>query len=228
MRISRLLTLSLTIVLFTLGGLILPVNSALAHCKGKHKNDPGCDDPGGDPSAIVYTVTLTGAFEFTQDMTLNSKQNQLKSDSPVEIERPLTGYPFLEVWNNVFEHCPHFFVEPTPVDVDVDVPGFTALAGKKGWAINKPGGVRVNFGGIPFPNIFGGSPNVESAWVNLALIGEIPFHVPFPIVGVPIELKYFQIYGQTEAGVTPRLACDDKNFETEDLLEPIFLTITAK
>ncbi len=228
MNILRLSTLSLTIVLFTMGALILPVNSAFAHCKGNHKKDSDCethvhDEPGGDPSAIVYTVTLTGAFEFTQDMTLNSKQNQLKSELPVDIIRPpITDPDFLAVWNNVFSKCPKFF-GPTVANV----PGFTALAGKKGWAINKPGGVRVNFGGIPFPNIFGGSLNVESAWVNLALIGDIDFQDPFPPVGT-IPLSHFQIYGQTTAGVTPRLACDDANFETEDLLEPIFLTITAK
>ena len=227
MKIRRSSTLSLTIVLFAMGALILPVNSAFAHCKGNHKKDSECethvhDEPGGDPSAIVYTVTLTGAFEFTQDMTLNSRQNQLKSDLPVDIVRPLSTDP-LAVWNNVFSKCPLFFGPTT-----VNVPGFTASAGKKGWRIDKAGGVRVNFGGIPFSqDVLGESLNVESAWVNLALIGDIDFSEPFPPLG-GIDLKYFQIYGQTESGVTPRLACDDKNFETEVLLQPpITLTITG-
>jgi len=205
--------------------LILPVNTAFAHCKGNHKKDTECaththDEPGGDPSAIVYTVALTGAFEFTRDMTLNSKENQLRSDEDITIDSPTDG--FLAVWNDVFSKCPNFF-EPTPVDV----PGFTAPAGRKGWTIDKPGGVRVNFRDIPFDqDDYGESLNVESAWVNLALIGEIPFQDSFPPLG-EIPLSHFQIYGQTEAGVTPRLACTEANFETEDLLEPIFLTITG-
>jgi hypothetical protein len=172
----------------------------------------------------VYTVELTGAFGFIKrDMTLNSKANQLRSDSPVTIKRP-TVSPLLAVWDDVFSKCPHFFVGPTPVDVL----GFTAPAGRKGWRIDKPGGVRVNFGGIPFPQEeFDGFLIPDSAWVNLALIGDIDFQDPFPPVG-DIPLSHFQIYGQTEAGVTPRLACDDKNFETEDLIGPIILTIEAK
>lgn len=223
MKFLRLSTFSLTIVLFTMVALILPVNTAFAHCKGNHKKDPLCethDEPGGDAGAIVYTVELTGAFEFTRDMTLNSKANQLRSDKDIKIDSPTDD--FLAVWNDVFSKCPNFF-EPTPVDV----PGFTALAGKKGWRIDKPGGVRVNFGGIPFSQVgFDGYLIPDSAWVNLALIGEISFQDSFPPLR-KIPLNHFQIYGQTEAGVTPRLACDDKNFETEDLLEPIYLTITG-
>jgi len=230
MNTLRVSTFSLAIVLFAMGALILPVNSAFAHCKGNHKKDSDCqthvhDEPGGETGAIVYTVKLSGAFAFERDMILNSKANQLKSDFPVDIDRPLPTDPFLAVWNDVFSKCPLFF-GPTMVDV----PGFTASAGKKGWRIDKAGGVRVNFGGIPFDKEdFTGSLNVESAWVNLALIGNIDFSVPFPIVDAPIKLKYFQIYGQTESGVTPRLACDDKNFETEVLLTPpILLTIKEK
>jgi len=245
MNTLRVSTFSLAIVLFAMGALILPVNSAFAHCKGNHKKDSECethvhDEPGGDPSAIVYTVTLTGAFEFKRDMTLNSKANQLRSELPVTLIRPggvviptneivcgrtddeASTNDMCLLWNDVFSKCPLFF-GPTPVDV----PGFTAPAGRKGWRIDKAGGVRVNFGDIPFPQEdFAGFLKVESAWVNLALIGEIPFQDPFPPVG-PIPLSHFQIYGQTESGVTPRLACDDKNFETEDLSEPIILTIQA-
>jgi hypothetical protein len=226
MKISRVITLSLglAIVVFALGY----ANPAFAGKSDKTcPGHPSCkdDDGGGDPTPIVYTVKLSGAFAFERDMILNSKANQLKSDSPVEIDRPLDTDRFLAVWNDVFKECPHFFVGPTPVEV----PGFTAPDGRKGWRIDKAGGVRVNFGDIPFSQEdFAGFLIPDSAWVNLALIGDIPFQVPFPIVDDPIELKYFQIYGQTESGVTPRLACDDKNFETEDLLEPIFLTITAK
>jgi hypothetical protein len=222
MNTLRLSTFSLTIVLFTIGALVLPVNTALAHhCKGKHKNDPGCDDPGGNPGAIVYTAELTEAFVFKEDVTLNSKENQLKSEFSVTITRPESDDPFREVWDDVFSNCPNFFVGPTPVEVL----GFTAPPGKKGWTIDKPGGVRVNFRGIPFPNDSGGFLIPDSAWVNLALIGEIDFSFPFP--PSEVTLSHFQIYGQTESGVTPRLACTDANFETEELTRPITLTLTT-
>ena len=47
MNILRLSTVALTIVLFTMGALILPVNTALAHCKGSHEGVDGCADPHG-------------------------------------------------------------------------------------------------------------------------------------------------------------------------------------
>ena len=48
MNILRLSTLSLTIVLFTLGGLISPENTTLAHhCKGSHSSAPECEVGGG-------------------------------------------------------------------------------------------------------------------------------------------------------------------------------------
>ena len=48
MSILRLSTFSLTIVLFTMGALILPVNIVLADdCKGSHKKLAGCDGGGG-------------------------------------------------------------------------------------------------------------------------------------------------------------------------------------
>ena len=51
MNILRLSTFSLTIVLFTMGALILPVNIVLAEdCKGNHKKLAGCDGPGGGDS----------------------------------------------------------------------------------------------------------------------------------------------------------------------------------
>ena len=63
MNILRLSTLSLTIILFSLGALMLPVNTTLAHhCKGAHKGNPGCDvgGPGGEDFA-TYSVVITGA-----------------------------------------------------------------------------------------------------------------------------------------------------------------------
>ena len=58
MNILRLSTLSLTIVLFSLGGLISPENTTFAHhCKGGHKN-AGCPV---DTDVATYNVAITGA-----------------------------------------------------------------------------------------------------------------------------------------------------------------------
>ncbi len=62
MRILRLSTLSLTIVLFTLGGLMLPVNTTLAHhCKGAHRGNPECNAGSGD-GVVTYSATFSGAL----------------------------------------------------------------------------------------------------------------------------------------------------------------------
>ena len=177
--------------------------------------------------AVVFTAELTGAFAFdtennSVDVTANKRGDVLKSEFPVSLTRP-DDLSLQLIWNSVFEKCPNFFA-PTMVDV----PGFTAPAGKKGWTIEKAGGVRVNFRDIPFPQeAFAGPLNVESAWVVLSLIGDRDFQDSFPPPGT-IRLSHFTIYGQTESGVTPRLACDDENFALIDfpIEPPIFLTIT--
>ncbi len=62
MSILRLSTFWLTIVLFTMGALILPVNIVLADdCKGSHKKLAGCDGPGGGDSgeggkALLFVI----------------------------------------------------------------------------------------------------------------------------------------------------------------------------
>ena len=74
MRISRLLTLSLTIVLFTLGGLISPESTTLAHhCKGGHRS-PDCPDGGGTGTQTTFTVTLflTKPADICEGTTSNS------------------------------------------------------------------------------------------------------------------------------------------------------------
>ena len=62
MNILRLSALSLTIVLFTLGGLILPESTTLAHhCKGGHWT-PACDDPAPPSSGdATYSVIISGS-----------------------------------------------------------------------------------------------------------------------------------------------------------------------
>ena len=77
MSILRLSTVALTLVLFTMGALILPVNTALAHCKGSHKQIQGCDTTshphesddsgsGGDP-AVYYRAIWDGEVGGTSD-----------------------------------------------------------------------------------------------------------------------------------------------------------------
>ena len=229
MNISRLSAL----LLFTL--MLIPIGAS-AHCKGKHgAGHPHCEpgDPPDPGDPITHVVTLTGAFAFetennSVDVTANKQGKVLKSADPVTLVRP-DDDTLLPIWNSVFDKCPNFFGPTTS-----QVPGFTAPAGKKGWTIAKAGGVRVNFE-ITFPQDtfpqedFGEFLNPESAWVALSLIGDEPFQNPFPPTGT-IELTHFTIHGQTESGVTPRLACDDENFALEDfdMGPPIFLTITAK
>ncbi len=63
MNILRLSTLSLTIILFSLGALMLPVNTTLAHhCKGDHRGAPGCpgDTGAGDTDSATYSVIISG------------------------------------------------------------------------------------------------------------------------------------------------------------------------
>ncbi len=62
MNILRLSTLSLTIILFSLGALMLPVNTTLAHhCKGAHKGNLGCD-AGNVDGVVTYSATFSGAL----------------------------------------------------------------------------------------------------------------------------------------------------------------------
>ena len=68
MNILRLSTLSLTIILFSLGALMLPVNTTLAHhCKGGHRGAPGCDGGGGGKDFATYSVAITGAVSGASD-----------------------------------------------------------------------------------------------------------------------------------------------------------------
>ena len=62
MNILRLSTLSLTIILFSLGALMLPVNTTLAHhCKGGHAGSPGCPPTTNGKDVATYSVAITGA-----------------------------------------------------------------------------------------------------------------------------------------------------------------------
>ncbi len=246
----NILRLSILLLFTTM---LIPIDAS-AHCKGKHGEghehcDPGDSTDPGDP--ITHVVTLTGAFAFetennSVDVTANKQGKVLKGESSVTLSRPYDPAdpdnpvdPDLlslrqMIWDGVFDECPNFFGPTTS-----QVPGFTAPAGKKGWTIAKAGGVRVNFE-ITFPQDtfpqdtfpqegFDEFLNPESAWVALSLIGDRDFDQPFPPPET-IQLTHFTIHGQTESGVTPRLACDDENFALEDfdMGPPIFLTITAK
>ena len=70
MHILRLSTVALTIVLFTMGALILPANTASAHCKPNSKgphSDPehfGCGGPPPPPPGeIIYTVEVVNPLD---------------------------------------------------------------------------------------------------------------------------------------------------------------------
>ncbi len=175
MKILRLSTVALTIVLFTMGDLILPVNTALAHCKGKHARDPGMPDcllphggGGEEPGdGLIYTVDLRGnadngnpygdqgAFEF--DMALMSSPKSaildkggLKGTQPFTITRPGDS-DANDVWNDVFNLCgllgPYNSADPDPDDgsAPTNVDTFDVDAGD--WNVAKGGGiVRLSLG----------------------------------------------------------------------------------
>ncbi len=64
MNNPRISILSLTIILFSLGALMLPVNTTLAHhCKGGHSGAPGCNggSGGGGKDFATYSVVISGA-----------------------------------------------------------------------------------------------------------------------------------------------------------------------
>jgi hypothetical protein len=217
-----------------MGALILPVNTASAHCKGNHKKDPECDthvhdEPSGDASAINYTVKLTGAFEFgvydPLAVTVESRGSVLRGAADVTLSRPDPATD----WDAVFLECPNFFAPPM-----VDVPDFTAPSGPKGWNIGKPGGVQVNFNSIPFT-----VPDIGEVQVTLVLIGNTPFEEPFlpadpEEVGainateIEHEMVRFWIYGKSGRGVTPKHCNDGSEEGKGDLpLGSSILTITA-
>jgi len=105
-------------------------------CKGHHKNDSGCVvvDPGG----VTYTAELRGAFVIDErDVVLESQDLVLRSDDPVTIERSASESE--STWDTVFAFCGL---------LDFTVVDFTATAGKKGWTIERPGGVGVRFRNI--------------------------------------------------------------------------------
>ncbi len=61
----RISILSVTIILFSLGALMLPVNTTFAHhCKGGHKNNEGCPV---DTDVATYNVAITGAVSGASD-----------------------------------------------------------------------------------------------------------------------------------------------------------------
>ena len=215
MNISRVATFSLTlaVAVFALGY----VNPSLA---GKPDSE-GNHDHGDDPSVLTYTADLTGAFVFNEVVTVNSQGTVLTSTDPVTIIRPID--PSLETaWNAVFAQCNIFF-GPTPVVV----PSFTAPADGKGWTIEKPGGIRVNFRKIPLS-----IPNIGDVEVTLSLIGETPYSDPFlpvdPDTTIAHELTRFEVQGTTAKKVKPRLVCHDESVPGGgDLTTPSILTITA-
>ena len=59
----RISILSLTIILFSLGALMLPVNTTLAHhCKGGHSGNPKCNAGDPDSGVVTYSMVFSGAL----------------------------------------------------------------------------------------------------------------------------------------------------------------------
>ena len=57
----RISILSLTIILFSLGALMLPVNTTLAHhCKGGHSGNSGCNAGDPDSGVVTYSMVFSG------------------------------------------------------------------------------------------------------------------------------------------------------------------------
>ena len=69
-------TLASTILAVALALMAAP-NAALAdHCKGKHKNDPGCEDSGGKPPKDTEPANPVIAFTLASQLT--SGQHAIK------------------------------------------------------------------------------------------------------------------------------------------------------
>lgn len=222
MNILRLPTFASTIVLFAMGVLIMPANTALAeHCKGKHKNDPGCDDPGGEPVAVEYTVELFGRiFHFDQVDVVPDKNREHLLPDPADVltfTRPDDAdQDAQDIWDAIFASCENLFAPPV-------VPWFEVSGSN--WRIGKPGGVRVQMGQIPFdidsnPLSHDANGNVEGDQhfhVSLQLIGDTLFgnpndtFLPVPVDSNPVEVEYemiqSSILGRTEKGVRPKTGC---------------------
>ncbi len=221
MSIIRSSTLSLTVAIAVFA---LSYNPSFAdkgnsgNCGDVHCGHGGDDGGGG---GIVYIADLTGAFVFNEEVTVNSQETVLRSDESVTIMRPTDS--LITLWNTVFEQCNIFF-GPTPVDV----PSFTAPPSGKGWTIEKPGGVRVNFRKIPLS-----VPIIGDVEVTLSLIGETPYSDPFlpvdPDTTITHELTRFEVQGTTAKKVKPRLVCHDEIVPGGGTLTtPSMLTITVK
>ena len=136
MSILRLSTLSLTLAIaaFSLGY----VNPSFADKTGDKHNHGGDDGNGGGGDGITYTAELRGTFVIPPlTVVLESRDQVLRSGDAVTIERSASESE--STWDTVFAFCGL---------LDFTVVDFTATAGKKGWTIERPGGVGVRFRNI--------------------------------------------------------------------------------
>jgi len=135
---------SVVSILFVASILTLDLSTGIAsaseppkqECKGHHKNDPDCVvvEPGG----VTYTAELRGTFVIPPlTVVLESRDQVLRSGDAVTIERSASESE--STWDTVFAFCGL---------LDFTVVDFTATAGKKGWTIERPGGVGVRFRNI--------------------------------------------------------------------------------
>ena len=165
-------------------------------CKGHHKNDPDCGvvEPGG----VTYTAELRGVFVIPpRTVVLESQDLVLRSREDVTIER--SASESLLTWDTVFAFCGLLDITP--------VVEFTATAAKKGWTIERPGGV-----GVRFRNIGSFESNLGDLDLRLDLIGDCAYSggtdetcQPFPPAAgttSEIPLTQYLIHARGQPGIS--------------------------
>ncbi len=185
MKILRLSTLSLTLAIAVVTlGYVNPSSAGKPNACNEDPPHPSCKD---DPvSSITYTAQLTGprtgppdesgvptlipwAFEIpVRDVVLEGQDHILRSGDPVTIVRDVSMGPLQTTWDDVFDFCSGLLVFP--------VDQFLATAAKKGWTIERPGGVQVRFGVIRPTLLIASFPSSEGPLdVTLSLIGDCSY-----------------------------------------------------
>ncbi len=205
--------------------LLIPATSTLAapDCS-KHPDNPNCGGGGGGEGAIVYTAELTGAFVFSEDVTPNSRENQLRSTEALDMVRP-EDEELEATWDDVFNECGELLTDT--------VAGITV--GDDNWSIDKTG-VEVNGVVVIFHDI-----RLQEAEVTVQLMGNDFNFIAQPFLPEPGQnpgdtetsefiLRKFAIHGSTEKGVHPRSGCQPHGgggFDIHTLGDPSTLMITA-
>ncbi len=204
MKILRLSTLSMAIAVFALG-----YNPSFAdpppHSHGGGNNG---DDP------VTVTVDLNGpmagvrgAFEFVSPAFATLDKGSLKGDEAVRMVRPgpLDVNALID-WNRVFDLCGLL----GPSDA-VDVPEFTASAGRKGWRVVRTGEQVFVDVSVLFQFPLDSPLSDDPLSVALDLTGNCPTPecglIPEAGKTKEIPLNRYSIHLKGKGGVTHDAAC---------------------